>query len=212
VPHPESPQSLTALLGGRRAALDATVPAVAFVLGWLASGRSLGWGAGAALVSGIAVAALRWHRGDRPLAALLGLLGVCLAALIALYTGRAADFFLLQLLSNVVSALVWALSVLVRWPLLGLIVGGVLGQRTAWRRDPDLLRAYSLASWVWVGQYLIRIAVFTPLWALGAVVGLGVARVMLSWPLVAACVAVSGAVLVRVLPRDHPGLRTVRPS
>ncbi|MGH3824893.1 MAG: DUF3159 domain-containing protein, partial [Pseudonocardiaceae bacterium] len=143
---------------------------------------------------------------------LLGLLGVLVAVLIALYTGRAADFFLLQLLSNVVSALVWALSVLVRWPLLGVIVGGVLGQRTAWRRDPDLLRAYSLASWMWVGQYLIRIAVFTPLWALSAVVGLGVARVMLSWPLVAACVAVSGAVLIRVLPADHPGLRTVRPS
>lgn len=200
------------MLGGRGAALDATGPAVAFVVGWLASGRSLGWGTGAALVTGIVVAGLRWHRGDRPLAALLGLLGVCLAALIALYTGRAADFFLLQLLSNVVSALVWALSVLVRWPLLGVIVGGVLRQRTAWRRDPDLLRAYSVASWVWVGQYLIRIAVFTPLWALDAVVGLGVARVLLSWPLVAACVAVSGAVLIRVLPTDHPGLRTVRPS
>ena len=172
----------------------------------------MAWGAGAALVAGVAVAALRWYHGDRPLAALLGLLGVSAAALIALYTGRAADFFLPQLLSNIVSALVWALSVLVRWPLLGLIVGGVLGQRTAWRCDPALLRAYNLASWVWVGQYLIRIAVFTPLWVLGAVVELGVARVALSWPLVAACVAASGAVLIRVLPADHPGLRTVRPS
>ncbi|MGH3838560.1 MAG: DUF3159 domain-containing protein, partial [Pseudonocardiaceae bacterium] len=142
----------------------------------------------------------------------LGLLGVSIAALIALYTGRAADFFLAQLLSNVVSALVWAVSVLIRWPLLGVIVGGVLGQRTSWRQDPALLRAYSLASWVWVGQYLIRVAVFTPLWATGAVVALGVARVALSWPLVAACVAVSGAVLIRVLPANHPGLRSVRRS
>ncbi|HEX8935273.1 MAG TPA: DUF3159 domain-containing protein, partial [Pseudonocardiaceae bacterium] len=159
---PDPAEPLTALLGGRRTALDATVPAVAFVLGWLMSGHSLGWGAAAALLTGAVVASLRWYRGDRPLAALLGLLGVSLAALIALYTGRAADFFLAQLLSNVVSALVWALSVLIRWPLLGVIVGGALGQRTAWRRDPALLRAYCLASWVWVGQYLIRIAVFTP--------------------------------------------------
>jgi Protein of unknown function (DUF3159) len=202
--------SLFALLGGRRAALDATAPAVAFVVGWLASGHSLGWGAGAALVTGAAVATLRWHRGDRPLAALLGLLGVSVAALIALYTGRAADFFLVQLLSNVASALVWTVSVLVRWPLLGLIVGGALGQRTSWRHDRALLRAYCLASWVWVGQYLIRIAVFTPLWALDAVVALGIARVALSWPLVAACVALSASVLVRALPADHPGLRTVR--
>ena len=203
-------ERLTALLGGRRAALDASLPAVAFVLGWSVSGHSLSWGAGAALVTGVVVAALRWHRGDRPLAALLGLLGVSVAALIALYTGRAADFFVVQLLSNVVSALVWVVSVLVRWPLLGVIVGAALGQRTSWRHDRALLRAYSLASWVWVGQYVIRIAVFTPLWAAGAVVALGIARVALSWPLVAACVALSGTVLVRALPADHPGLRTVR--
>ncbi len=213
-PTDQSPgtQSLAALLGGRRTALDATAPALAFVVAWLVSGHSLGWGAVAALITSAAVAALRWRRGDRPLAAFLGLLGVLVAVLIALYTGRAADFFLTQLLSNVASALVWAVSVLVRWPLLGLIVGGLLGQRTSWRQDPALLRAYSLASWVWVGQYLIRIAVFTPLWVAGAVVALGVARMALSWPLVAACVAVSGAVLVRVLPADHPGLRVVRRS
>jgi uncharacterized protein DUF3159 len=212
VARPDPSESLTTLLGGRRAALDATVPAVAFVAAWLVSGRSLSWGVGAALVTGAAAAAVRWRRGHRPLAALLGLLGVSVAALIVLYTGRAADFFLAQLLSNVASALVWTVSVVVRWPLLGVIVGGVLGQRTSWRQDPALLRAYSLASWVWVAQYLVRIAVFTPLWAAGAVVGLGVARVALSWPLVAACLAVSGAVLVRVLPADHPGLRSVRRS
>src|SRR6476661_3889934 len=105
VARPDPSESLTALLGGRRAALDATVPAVAFVAAWLVSGRSLSWGVGAALVTGAAVAAVRRRRGDRPLAALLGLLGVSVAALIVLYTGRAADFFLAQLLSNVASAL-----------------------------------------------------------------------------------------------------------
>lgn len=88
------------LLGGRGAALDATVPAVAFVLVWLVSGHSLGWGTAGALAAGAAVATLRRRRGDRPLAALLGLLGVSVAALVALYTGRAADFFLAQLLSR----------------------------------------------------------------------------------------------------------------
>lgn len=176
------------------------------------SGRSLGWGAGAALVTGGAVAVLRWRCGDRALAALLGLLGVLGAVLIALYTGRAADFFLAQLLSNVASALLWAVSVLARWPLLGVIVGGMLGQRTAWRQDSALLRAYCLASWVWVGQYLIRVAVFTPLWATDAVLALGIARVALTWPLVAACTAVSGAVLMRALPADHPGLRSAQRS
>jgi hypothetical protein len=211
-PEPPTAQSLATLLGGRRGALDATAPAAAFVAAWLISGRSLGWGAGAALVTGGAVAVLRRRRGDRPLAALLALLGVLVAVLIALYTGRAADFFLAQLVSNLASALVWAISILVRWPLLGVIVGGLLGQRSTWRRDPALLRAYTLASWVWVGQYLLRLAVFTPLWVIDSVVALGIARIVLSWPLVAACVAASGAVLMRALPAGHPGLRPVPPS
>jgi Protein of unknown function (DUF3159) len=68
-------------------------------------------------------------------------------------------------------------SIALRWPLLGVVVGAVLGQRTAWRRDPALLRAYSRASWVWVGQYAVRVAVLTPLWYAGQAVALAVARV-----------------------------------
>lgn len=207
---PDPPDSLTQLLGGGRSALDATVPAVAFVAVWLLAGRSLEWGAVAALAVGCGVALIRWLGGGRPLAALLGLLGVLAAVLVALYTGRAADFFLVQLLSNLASALVWTVSIVARWPLLGVVVGGLLGQRTTWRRDPALLRSYSLASWPWVGQYVLRVAVFTPLWLAGAVLPLGAARVALSWPLVAVCVAASGAVLLRSLPADHPGLRHPR--
>jgi hypothetical protein len=39
------------------------------------------------------------------------------------------------------------------------------------------------------------------------VVALGAARVVLSWPLVALCLAASWWVLRRSLPPDHPGLR-----
>jgi hypothetical protein len=138
---------------------------------------------------------------------LVGLLGVCVAALIALRTGRAEDFFLLQIFSNAASALAWAVSIVIRWPLLGLVVGTVLGQKTRWRRDPALLRAYARGSWIWVLQYVVRLAVFLPLYAAGQVVALGVARVVLTWPLVAACLAVSWWVIRRSLPPDHPGLR-----
>src|SRR5690606_39461411 len=109
-------------------------------------------------------------------AVVISLAAVVAAALVALYTGRAQDFFRLQVLANVGSALAWAASILIRWPLLGVIVGVVLGQKTRWRRDPALLRAYSLASCVWVGQYVLRVAVFGVLWWGGQVVALGVAR------------------------------------
>jgi hypothetical protein len=201
------PESLSQLLGGGRAAFDATIPVVAFAVGWYATGRSVPWGAGAAVSVALLVAAWRWRRGVRPRAVLLGILGVCAAAAVAIYTGRAEDFFLIRLVSNAASAVAWALSIVLRWPLLGVVVGAALGQKTRWRRDPALVRGYGRASWVWVFQYLIRLAAFIPLWNIGEVAGLTWAQVLLSWPLVAAVVAVSGVVLWRSLPPGHPGLR-----
>ncbi|MFD9893179.1 DUF3159 domain-containing protein [Amycolatopsis sp. NPDC059027] len=203
-------ESLAQVLGGRQGAIDASIPPVAFVVGWLVSGRSIAWGAGAAIAVAAALAVFRIARGGKARALVVSVAAVVVAALIALHTGRAEDFFLIQLLSNVASALAWAASIVVRWPLLGVVVGLVTGQKTRWRRDPALLRAYSRASWVWVfGQYTLRVLVYGGLWWSGQVVALGVARTVLSWPLVALTVAVSGWVLFRTLPAGHPGLRAV---
>lgn len=206
------PESLTELLGGRRGALDAAAAPVVFVAGWLLTGGSVGWASALALATALVVAVLRWRRGARPYAVLIGLLGVAVAAYVAIRTGRAADFFLVQLASNAASALAWLVSMAIRWPLLGVVVGTVLGQRTRWRRDPHLLRGYTVASWAWVGQYLVRVIVFGALYWLSfgwgwAVVALGVARVVLSWPLVAMSLALSWWLLRRSLPADHPGIR-----
>ena len=140
-PPPGRPESLADLLGGRRGAVDATLPPLAFAAGWLLGGESLPAGVGAALATGAAVAGWRWRRGHRPRSVLVGLLAVCVAAMIALRTGRAEDFFLVQLVANAASALAWAVSIVVRWPLLGVVVGAALGQRSRWRREPALLRA-----------------------------------------------------------------------
>ena len=210
--HPrESPvaddETLAALLGGRQGAADATLPSIAFVIGWLVVGHSIGWGAAGALGTGLVLGGWRLRQGSRPRAVLVGLLGVGVAALVALHTGRAADFFLVQIVTNATSALAWAVSIVLRWPLLGLVVGGLLRQRLAWRRDPDLLRAYGRASWVWAAQYVVRVAVLVPLWYAGQTVALAIARLALTWPLIAACLAVSWWVLRRSLPPEHPGLR-----
>jgi Protein of unknown function (DUF3159) len=206
------PESLRELLGGRSGAIDATVPVIAFVIGLtaaqaLAAASPVAWAGGAAVVAAVLLGAFRLARGQRPRSVLLGLLGVAVAALIALYTGRAVDFFLVQIVTNAASALAWAVSIVIRWPLLGLVAGTALGNRTAWRRDPDLLRGYQRASWAWVAQYLVRLAVFVPLFLADEVVALGVARILLTWPLVAVCVAVSWPLVRTALPRGHPGIR-----
>lgn len=212
---PEEPgSSLTELLGGRTGIVDAAGPAIAFVAGWGLAGAgssaaAIWWGAGAALLAGAVLGVYRWVGGKRPAAVVLGLLGVIVAAMIALRTGRAADFFVLQIASNAASALAWTLSILVRWPLLGVVVGLMLGQRFRWRADPDLSRGYRRASWLWVGQYLVRLAVFVPLYRADQVFALGIARA-LTWVPVLACVALSWPLVRSALPVGHRGIRHPR--
>jgi Protein of unknown function (DUF3159) len=204
--------NLGELLGGRGGALDATVPVLAFVVGLtVAQGvgwtQPVAWAGGAAVLSALLLGGYRVARGRPPRAIAVGLLGVAVAAVVALYTGRAVDFFLVQIVANAVSAMAWAVSILVRWPLLGVIIGAALGQRTRWRRDPDLVRGYQRASWAWVAQYVVRLVVFLPLYLADAAVALGVARLLLTWPLVALCIAVAWPLVRSALPPGHPGPR-----
>lgn len=206
-PNLDTSESLANLLGGRRGAVDATLPTLAFGTGWLLTNDSVWGGVIAAVLVALLTAAWRLRQGNRPRSVLVGLLLVCVAALVALRTGRAVDFFLIQLLSNAASALAWMVSIALRWPLLGVVVGAVLGQGRRWRRDPALVRAYNRASWVWVAQYASRLVVFIPLYLADQVMALVVARAAMTWPLVATCLVVSWWVLRRSLPTDHPGLR-----
>ncbi|MFG3343025.1 DUF3159 domain-containing protein [Glycomyces sp. NPDC048151] len=206
--------TLVSLLGGKRGAFDATAPVVVFILTWMLTGNSIAWAAGASLFSAGVIAVVRLRQRTKPRAVVLGLLSVAVACLIVLYTGRAQDILLPRIVSNAASALVWAGFIVFRRPLLGLIVGGLLGQKTRWRRDPDLLRAYSAASWVWVAMYSLRVAILTPFWNSDeerlAVVAGGIAQVALSWPLLVLCLIVSGWVIRAILPKDHPGIRHPR--
>ncbi|WP_146167755.1 DUF3159 domain-containing protein, partial [Micromonospora sp. MH33] len=84
-PSGDRPESLADLLGGRQGAVDATVPPVAFAVGWLAAG--LWGGVVAAVLAGTAVAGWRWGRGGRPRPGLIGVLPGFGAAPIALPDG-----------------------------------------------------------------------------------------------------------------------------
>ncbi|HEY9379321.1 MAG TPA: DUF3159 domain-containing protein, partial [Jiangellaceae bacterium] len=100
-------------------------------------------------------------------------------------TGRAEDVFLPGLLVNVGYGLAFLISILVRWPLLGVFVGLVTGQGMSWREDPALGRAYTRASAVWVGMFALRLAVQVPLYLAGdeQLGWLAGARLVMSWPL-----------------------------
>lgn len=206
----EQTNPLHELLGGRRGALESALPSVLFVITYLATGSNLAWALAVALLAAGVLAVARLLRHEKPVRVLGGVAAVALAAVIAARTGNAADYFLPSLLANVASALVWAVSILARWPLLGVIVGFAIGQKTTWRQDPDLVRAYGRASWVWAASFLLRAGINTPLYLAGNLVGLGISRVLLGWPLVLVVIAASWWVLRRSLPEDHPGIMNPR--
>lgn len=201
-----APNPLQELLGGRRGALESALPSVVFVTVYLVSGSNLTYGLAAALGVAAVLAVMRLVRREKPVRVLGGLAGVGIAAVVAARTGNAVDYFLPSLLANIASALVWAASIVAKWPLLGVIIGFAVGQKTAWRQDPDLMRAYSNASWIWAVSFLVRAGVNTPLYLTDNVLGLGISRVALGWPMVLIVIATSWWAIKRTLPADHPGI------
>ena len=185
-------------LGGPQGIADSSVPSIVFVLVYSLGGNRVGLAGIAALAIGVVIAALRLAQGESLRFALYGILGVALSAFVASRTGRAEDFFLPGLLFNLGYAAVYLVSILVRWPLLGVILGPALGKgKGAWRQDPHQLRVYSRASWIWVGIFTFRVAVQLPLYLAGSVVALGIVKTAMGFPLFALAIWLSYLVLKR---------------
>ncbi len=194
------------LLGGPWGAIESMAPTVLFVLGYFASGNNLLVAVGVALGVALLLAIAKMIRGEKPVRVLTGLLGVAIAALFAAYQDDPLGFFQIRVLANILSALAFAVSILIRRPLMGVIIGPLMGTGMRWRKDPDLLRAYSRVTWLWVILSLVRAAIQVPLIQNNQLAWLG-ATPFLFYGLVAITVAASWWVIRRTLPADHPGIR-----
>lgn len=170
-------------LGGWRGLIDSGVPAAVFVLVYMLNGLQLRPAVLAAVGSGVAIALWRLVRRQDLQQVAAGFAGVAISALVASRTGRAEDFFLMGLLINVGYCLAHVVSIVVRWPLVGLIVGYFREDPTGWRADGRQYRAYATASWIWAAMFGVRLLVQLPLYAVGAVGALGVAKLVMGWPL-----------------------------
>lgn len=192
---------LGAAIGGWRGIVDATVPSTLFLIVWTITQelRPSLW-----VAVGVAAVLTLWRllRREGVQHAFSGLVGIGFCAFVANRTGQAADFFLLSLIKNPAYGVGYLISILVRWPLIGVIAGMVTGQGTAWRRDPRALRAYSLASWVWVGMFFLRFVVQLPLYLTDSVTTLGIVNVVLGLPLFALTLWLTW-LLIRDVVRHH---------
>ncbi len=110
-------------------------------------------------------------------------------------TGRAEDVFLPGILYNGALAAVSLISVAIRRPLVGFLIGAAVGRPTGWAEDRGLV-ADDLTADAGAGRAVHRpVLIQLPLFLSGQVVWLAVAKVVLGWPLLLAAIAVIGVML-----------------
>ncbi len=191
----KKPFNLLEAMGGGHGIADSSLPGLAFVIAYTASGQDLQVAVWAAIGLGIALLAVRLARRETLQFAIAGFVGVAIAAFIAQKTGKAENFFLPGLLLNLGYAVAYLISIVVRWPLIGVFVGPLVGEGMEWRKDPRLVRVYTRASWIWVGLFVLRLGVQLPLYLAGDLVALGVAKTAMGFPIFAVAVWLSYLVL-----------------
>jgi hypothetical protein len=185
-------------LGGLRGVMDSGLATTAFLVVYVATGRRLVPALVAATVVTVVLLVVRVVRREPLRQALVGVVVVGLGAVLALATGRAANFYIVGIGFQVVLGVSYLVSLAVGWPLLGVLVGPLLGEGFRWHDDPPRRRAYWWASWVWFAVFALRVAVLVPLYLHDRVVGLGVAQLALGWPMFALAGLLSYLILRRV--------------
>jgi Protein of unknown function (DUF3159) len=178
-----APLNLREAVGGPLGMAETSLPAVAFVAAYTASGSDTNTSAIVAVGLALVLTVARLLRRESPQHALSGLVGVAFAAFIATRSGKAENFFLPGLLANAAYASAFLVSLAVRRPLVGIIVTKLDGEDEGWREDPRRMRAFVLASWLWAALFALRLLVQLPLYLAGAVVALGVAKTAMGLPL-----------------------------
>ncbi|MCO5993521.1 DUF3159 domain-containing protein [Actinoallomurus rhizosphaericola] len=189
-------KQLSKALGGPRGVVEAAIPTIGFTVSWIVSHQlkaSLILGAGLAVV----LLAVRLVQRSTVQFVLNSVFGIAIAAFFALRSGKAADAFLPGILYNAGYAAAMLLSIAVRWPVVGFLIGSVTGDPTAWHRDRDIVRLCSRLTWLLLIPCLVRVAVQYPLYLAGHVGWLGAAKVVMGWPLQVAALAVMAWLLAR---------------
>ncbi|GAA3696128.1 DUF3159 domain-containing protein [Zhihengliuella alba] len=178
-----------ATIGGWRGLAEALVPGSVFIVVftvWQALAPALI----AALASAVAFTLLRLVQRQPLTQALAGLVGVVVCALFSGTTGEARGYYVPGFITNAVYGAALVLSIMLRWPLMGVVFGYIRGEGTGWRRDPARLRRYAAATWTIVAVFAARMVVQIPLYVAaesdaGALTALGSARLIMGVPLYA---------------------------
>jgi len=207
--------ALLKAMGCVRGIIEAIVPGLLFLLVFTFT-QSLPWALGVSVGVAALLTLLRIIGKTPVTAALGGLVGVVLSAVLALITNKPEDNFVLGFFTNGAYGAVLLVSVLVGWPLIGLAVGFLMNDGVAWRQDRVKRRALRWLTLAWAGLFILRLAVQLPLYFSGNVEWLGSTKLLMGIPLYAPLLVVSWLVvrgLYRAPDRDAAASDTpVRPG
>ena len=188
-------ESLLASVGGWLGIIQSSIPAALFVLVYALSKNTV---AAVVLSLGVASAFVVMQLVNRkPVTqAIAGALGIALSAFLTLRDGgHPADYFIQGFFTNAAYGAVLAISILLRWPVIGFLVGLFRGEPTDWRKDKKLVRRADLATGLFLALFSLRLAVQLPLYFANQIEALGIARVAMGVPLYALCIWLSWLLL-----------------
>jgi hypothetical protein len=186
-------------IGGWSGTLVTALPTVVFVV--VDAVTRLRPAIGAAIGTAVLLAVYRLVRRQSVQQVFSALFAVLIAALIAARTGQARGYFLLGIWTSFLYAIPFALSLLVRRPLVGLVWEFIdptpAADPTPWYRRRPLLIAYGLATLAGLILFLARGIVQATLYGHHATGWLAFARIAMGYPLYIAAVGLGFLVVNR---------------
>lgn len=187
----ENSPTLLDRMGGVSGLVVGAVPTLAYVI----ANAIAGLDAAVVVAVGVSVGliVLRKVRRESIQPAVSGLLGVVVASLIAFYTGSAEGYFLPGIWVSLVMAVVFAVSVLVRRPLVGVIWNALTraGARKVWHTDKGAVYAFDVATLAFVAVFAARYVVQDWLYDAGSAGWLAFARIAMGYPMLALALLVT---------------------
>jgi hypothetical protein len=189
---------LSQAMGGRRGMIEAAVPTITFTFTYIAT-KQLELAIALSVTFAVLMLVVRIVQRSTVQYVLNALFGIGVGCFFVWLGGRnggdesqqALAYFLPGLLYNAGYAVVMVLSIVARWPVVGLLVGAVSDDPVEWRQDPQIVRLCSHLTWVLVLPCVLRVLVQAPIYLGGRaaddadpfVTALGIAKVAMGWPL-----------------------------
>lgn len=192
-------RALLAAMGGVRGLIESILPALGFLVVYTFT-HELVPAVLAPLVVAVGFVVVRILTRSPVTSALVGVLGIAVSAALALLTGRPEDNFIPGFLINGVSLVVLLVSLIVRWPLIGVFAGLLTNDTSQWRSDRAKFRVFTIATILWVGLFALRLAVELPLYFAGQAQWLATTKLLLGVPLYAGLLWVTWLLVRTVYP------------